>query len=443
MSIGRDSLAYWFSQVAGFALSFVTSVFVAVILGPEQRGLFVAVVLANTLCVNLSNLGLQALSMYFIGKNPEQLSRFHTLIVILTAAISIVVLAAFGLWGEALRRSFFDTIGWRYLAVALAALPFSLYYFAAQGVLTGFGRVWNLSRFLFYYSAATNAASLAVLGLLPWKVEGLLAVWMMSQVVAAAVMFAMVRRSPCRWVRLSIRETIEGLGLLLSYGLKAFVGNFAGSLINRVDHVFILATSGPLGLGIYGLAAKLAELIYQPSAALEKAGFQPVATSERRAAARLVQDLFRVNFILNGTITLLMVIASRPFILLFYREEYAGVVLPFRIILPGALLLSCSRMLALFFSAQMGKPLIPSGIAWVTLAFNLPMMSWVVLHGNGGLAAAAWVTTGSYALMLTCYLLVFGAQTGLLNPLPYFVPQRRDLDRLATQIRDAIARKGI
>lgn len=443
MSIGRDSLAYWTSQAANFLLSFVSSVFVAVILGPELRGLVTAVILANNLGVNLTNLGVQALSMYFIGKQREQLSRFHTLIVWIVAAIIVADLLAIAIFGDALRRSVFDDIAWPYFALAVAGLPFALYYFAAQGVMTGLGRVRELSRFLFYYSVAFNSANLVVVGLLPWKVSGLLVVWLAGQIGAAAALAVMVRRSGCRWVAMSARETLGGAGELLSYGLRAFVGNFATTLVNYMDQLFILAGPGRVGLGVYGIAAKIATLISQPSASLETASYARVASAQRRDSATLVQEIFRANFLINGAAVALLALLAKPFILFFYREEYAAVVLPLRILLPGVLCLSCSRMLAMYFSAQLGKPQIPSTIAWLTLGVNVPLMGYVVIAREGGLVGAASVTAASYGVMLVCYLVLFALRTGLVNPAAYFIPQARDFERVRRLAREVLARRGI
>ena len=217
---------------------------------------------------------------------------------------------------------------------------------------------------------------------------------------------------------------------MLAYGVRAFAGNFATGLINRVDHLFILSAVGSAGLGVYGIAAKLAELIFHPSASLENAAYRQVVATDRRESARLVQDLFRSNFWVNGLATLALLALTKPLVLLFYREAYREAIEPLRALLPGAFALSCARMLALYYSAQLGRPLVPSAIAWLTLAVNLPLMKAVVVDRGGGLLGAACVTSGCYGLMLVVYLALFASVTGLRRPADYFLPQRRDFDRL-------------
>jgi len=445
MTLGRDTLAYWTAQAANFALTFVSSVFVAVILGPEARGLLTAVILANTLAVNLTNLGLQPAAMFFVGKRPQDLLPLHAILILLVAAVAALDLAALLVAGDVLRRRVFDEIARPQLAVAAAALPFSLYYFVAQGVLTGLGRVRELSRFLFYYSVAVNASNLAVVGLAGAQVQGLLAVWFASQAGAAVTLFTLIRRQPAVSARepLTWRGALAGARELLAYGGRAFVGNVATALLTTLDQLFILAGPGRAGLGIYGLSAKLASLTFQPSAALEQAGFARVAAAEPTASARLVRELFRTNLIINGLGVALMVALARPFLLFFYREEYAPGVVPLQILLPGALFLSGSRMLALYFSAQLGQPQVPSAIAWITLAVNAPMMWWVLVRQEGGLVGAALVTSGSYALMQALYLAFYRARTRRWEAGELFIPRRRDLERFRALAREVIARRGL
>jgi O-antigen/teichoic acid export membrane protein len=428
MSVARDSVSYWISQVANFGAQFVTSIFVAQILGAERRGVFTAVLLANTLAVNLTNLGMQVVAMYFTGRAPGGLARVHTLLCWLVLAICLGDLLLILLGGGALRERVFGEIPLWQLSLALAALPFSLYFFAAQGVMTGSGRVRELSRFLLIYSLAYSAITIAALFIFEQKVAALLAVWFASQVAAAAVLLWKILQTGQAWVRLAPRETLAGLRELLSYGLRAFVGNFATDLTRRNDQLFILSTGGAVGLGIYSLSSKLAELAYQPSASLENAGYARVIAAPRDEAARLVQDLFRTNFLINGFGVLILIAAAHPFFLIYGREFLPGVA-PFRVLMLGTLMLSCCRMLAMYFSAQLGKPQIPSAIAWLALAVNAPLMWWIVVVKEKGLMGAACVTTACYALMLLCYMILFIAQTNLRNPLAFFIPQRRDLDR--------------
>ena len=445
MSIARDTLAYWTAQVANLATAVLTSAVVAVYLGSELRGIFVAALLANTLVVNMTNLGLQSTASYFIGQR-ERLARFHTLLVAMIGLIILIELVLGLLFGDllyawVLRKAAMQPA---YLAAVFAIIPASLYLMAGQGMLIGLGRVRTLSRFLFYFTFSQNLASVIGLVWLDWRVPGLLAIWVVGQVAGAAALYLLIRDSGALWTRIAPREALAELRRMISYGLRAFYGGFAGVLVNRFDQVFIFAARGAIGIGIYNLSAKLAELIFQPAAALENAGYVRVRqASTAGEAARLARELFRTTFLINVVIVAVLIVLARPLVLLVYTEEYRDAILPLQILLPGTLMHSCSRMAALYFSAHLGRPQIPSTVTWMAAIVYLPALWWVVSVRDLGLLGAACVTTGGYGLILAGLLGWFMLKTGLWNPLPYILPQRRDLTRAANTLREAMRRRGV
>lgn len=440
MTIARNTAAFWIAQMGNYALAFVTSVFTAVHLGPEHRGLLVAVLLANTLMVNFTNLGVQTCGMYFTGKSPARLARIHTTLVWIIIGITCLDFLIIGASGGLLRDTVLRRVPglreleWGYILVALAVLPCSLYSFAAQGIISGQGRVRALSRFLFHFGAVTNALNLIAVIMFPMDrprlAHALIFIWVGLQVVAAFGAFIMLRASGSVWERMRIADFRNELKAMLSYGLRAFLGGFASGLVNRADHVFILSAIGTASIGVYNLSAKLAELVFHPSAAFETASYSRVASASREDAARLVQDLFRANWLVNVLMVCGLAAMARPLIHYVYHEEYVDAVAPLIYLLPGTVFMGGIRMLALFFSAQLGLPQIPSLIAWVVAGVHIPMLWWVLFRLHGGLGAAALVTSGSYGLMLVMMVILFARATGLVNPVEYLLPRKRDWVRL-------------
>ncbi len=452
MSIARNTAAYWLSQIGNFAFSFIVSIFVARCLGPEHRGVLVGVLLANSLALSLTNMGLQQIGMFFVGKNPERVVRHHALLALMAFLLWVFDFLVFVCWGEFFRHRVFHDLDMGYLILSFVVLLASLYNYEAQGILTGLGRIKMLSACLFGISFITNSANLAVLGL--WRgnpemqLKTLILVWTISQFAGGGLLaFAIFRSSIMRKGKddadvtprtqtNSDRQSGEhvapatNLKDMVSFGSRAFVGNVASIAVNKADQLFVLSGVGAIGLGIYGIAIRLAELIFYASASFENAAYSRIAKAGRDEAARLVQDIFRANFVLDVIAAGIMMICARPFVAWVYGEEYADAVAPLVILLPGTLCFSASRMLALYFTAQLGKPQIPSAIAWGIAVIYVPMLWWFVSREKGGMVAAAWVSTACYGAMLVCYLAIFASATGLRNPMDYFAPRRRDVERL-------------
>lgn len=441
MSIARNSLAFWSFQVIDYVLRFVAMRFIAVELGPEYRGLLVAVLLANLTLMSMTNFGLQTASMFFVGKSPERVSQYHTLVVLLIALIVGLDIGVVLLGGDALRNVVFDGIEWRFLLFALVGLPFTFYAFAAQGILTGLGRVGRLSLLLIIFSFVLNGANLVLLigfDFPPEKLVGLLLwFWLAGEVFKAVVLFVSVWRSPARLGRFPLGELFTQLREFLWYGARAFAGNFATFWINRMGNYAIIIVAGLAGLGVYGLAVTLAELVFYPAAALERAAYRRVAGTEPGESARLIRELFRTNLWVNGCAMIALALLAEPLVVGVVDARYASAVRPLQILLPGTLALSCCRILALYFSAQLGRPHIPAAIAWFAALINVSAMVTFVILPESNFETAAAVTTATYAVMLIIYLVLFVRNTGLKNPLDYLVPQSRDFVRIQNLLAGA------
>lgn len=442
MGIARDTFTYWLAQMADIAFRLVTTVFIAVHLGPALRGELQGALLANAQALNLTNLGLQTIGLYFTGKFPDRLATLHAAIIAIIAAAVALDAALLCVFGDWLRVHIFGSIPWRYLAPALALLPVSFYVFAGQGMLTGLGRVRQVSRALFYYSAASCAVNMIALMSLADKPEtlvlALILIWMTAEATKAAVFFALLRRAGVGLPTVPLPAILREAASMMNYGLRAFVGGFASSLVNRMDQMFILASVGPAGFGVYTIAPRLAEMIFYPSAAFESAGYSRVAGSDRPESTRLIVRMFRSNFLVGLAGAIGLAVVGGPFIHYALGGEYDAAIAPLYIMLPGVLMFSGSRMLALFFSAQMGKPQIPSAIAWVIAFLNVGLLYAFVVRGKGGLVGAAAATSISYAAMLLIYVALFAAVTGLRNVGRFFIPAPEDW-ALARRFRERLA----
>jgi O-antigen/teichoic acid export membrane protein len=445
MGIARDSLAYGIAQIVNLATATLTSAVVAVCLGREMRGVLVATLLINTLTVTLLNFGSSSAASYFIGRDRDRLARIHTLLVVFVAAIACVEIALWAIFGswlyeELLRPAQVSSV---HMIVMLAIIPGTLYFLAGHGLMIGLGRVRALSRFSLYLTFAQNLLSVIGMLWLDWQVRGVLAVFVVGQIGGAVSMHLMLRSSGSLWSSIKWGEALAELREMASYGMRVFYGAFAGIVVNRFDQVFIISAMGAAGIGVYNLSSKLANLVAQFAVSLESGGYSRVRkATEASEAAYLARELFRTTFFLSAAIVVGLMFIARPMVLLLYTVEFADAIAPMLILLPGSLCLSCSRMLTLYFSAHLGRPQISSNVTWVVALIYMPTIWWVVIKREEGLLGAAWVTTGSYGLMLIGLLVLFIRWTGLWNPLPYFIPQPSDFTRAVRLIRGLIQRRG-
>ena len=67
----RDVFLNFTTQILVFCLSFVSSIIIARVLGPEGRGLFSIVIMIPTMTVAMTNMGINVSNVFFIGKNKD------------------------------------------------------------------------------------------------------------------------------------------------------------------------------------------------------------------------------------------------------------------------------------------------------------------------------------------------------------------------------------
>lgn len=443
MSIARNSLYYGFTQAANLAHAFLTSMVVAIYLGPELRGVFVAALLVDTLALRMTSLGIGSAMSYFGGAKGASLARVHTLGVAWIGLVMLINCGLLAAFGPFLWRHVFKEIPPVYLLAVFVGLPFSFYVNVLINLMVGMGKIPTLSRYVFYKIFIHNLANVIGLIWLDWGVRELIAVWVIGQVLGAGIGYGLLSRWGVLWERLSLSKIARELHTMIAYGFKVFVGNMANVVMGRFDQLFVLSILGVIGVGIYSLSSKLSHMIFQAAISLSSAAYPAIRRASRADAAVLTVDLFRTSFLINGAAVFLMILLARPLIVLAYTESFADAVLPLQILLPGKLMLACSTMLAQYFSVHQGRPQVVAAVNWLAAVLYIPTIWWILVAHGGRMVGVAWVATGANGLVLVCLLALFMKHTRQFNPLPYLIPQRRDFQRLGRLIREVLAKRGL
>jgi len=108
-----------------------------------------------------------------------------------------------------------------------------------------------------------------------------------------------------------------------------------------------------------------------------------------------------------GAVALFLV--SEWVIVLLYSEEYLLSVRLFRILLPGIVLLSASRILANDIAGR-GRPLLNTYVGAIGVVLQVALnLVWIPRYGASG---AAWATTVSYGITLAVRLCMYMRLSG-------------------------------
>jgi O-antigen/teichoic acid export membrane protein len=365
----KDTALTLTARVAGLTLALLSSIVIARALGPEGTGVYTLAILFPLLIITFTNLGIGPATVYYVAQEKYSLREVLGNNVLLSAVIgTVATLVGLGLVVLS-QGQIFPSVAPSYLALALLLVPVNL--FSQQYVnhiLLGARRIKEfnaasvLQKLLFLPLVFLTTV---VLGL---GVFGALWATILSSAVLCVFLFPWVVRI-AGGIRYRLNYTY--LRDAFRYGIKAYLGNIIGFLNYRIE-VFLL--------GI----------------------FLPVAETFTPLVSRNILLITAL-----GAVALFLV--SEWVIVLLYSEEYLLSVRLFRILLPGIVLLSASRILANDIAGR-GRPLLNTYVGAIGVVLQVALnLVWIPRYGASG---AAWATTVSYGITLAVRLWMYMKLSG-------------------------------
>ncbi|HYL82526.1 MAG TPA: oligosaccharide flippase family protein [Candidatus Acidoferrum sp.] len=389
MSLIRQSGQTLLWQIAGFLAAAVSGMLTARVLGPADRGLLAAVYLYPQLAATLGSLSLGVAIFHRLSRGTFSLQEFAGTCAAASGglgAISLLVLL-FSVWlgGEPLHRG----IPWSLLLLTLLPLPclFSLGLFSSllQGAM-------DIGWYNLVNQGSKLLSLLVVLGLLAL---GRLRVWDLA--VAGAVLTAMTgllpvwrlhRHAPGAW---RIRGDL--FRSLLADGLRVHLGSIAIFLAARANLFLANAFLPKAEVGYLYMAVTLAELVWFISVAAETVLYPQVAHMTEEEAAILTARVCRQILILSVLSGLALAVLAPAAVLLYGGRAFLPAVTPLRLLLPGIVVLTISKILSALWVRRgwfLMLTVLAGGTGVLSIVLNLFLIPWL------GIAGAALATTIPY-----------------------------------------------
>ncbi len=404
----KDTALTLTARVAGLTLALLSSIVIARALGAEGTGVYTLAILFPLLIITFTNLGIGPATVYYVAQEKYSLGEVLGNNVLLSAVIGTVA-TLIGLGLVVLSQGqIFPSVAPSYLALALLLVPVNLFsQQCINHILLGARRIKEfnaasvLQKLLFLPLVFLTTV---VLGL---GVFGALWATILSSAVLCVFLFPWVMR-----IAGGIRYRLNYAYLrdAFRYGIKAHLGNIIGFLNYRIE-VFLLGIFLPVAaVGFYAVAVGLAEKLWFLSESASIVLFPTVSAEKDEYQRKTFTPLVSRNILLItalGAVALFLV--SEWVIVLLYSDEYLPSVRLFRILLPGIVFLSASRILANDIAGR-GRPLLNTYVGAIGVVLQVALnLVWIPRYGVTG---AAWATALSYGITLAVRLWMYMRLSG-------------------------------
>jgi O-antigen/teichoic acid export membrane protein len=247
-----------------------------------------------------------------------------------------------------------------------------------------------------WYNRATHGPRLASLVVvLALLAAGRLAVW--ELIIAGAILalawglvpiWRMRRHAPGPW---QVRGAL--FRQLLADGLRIHIGGVAIFLAGRANLFLANAYLSKAEVGFLYVAITLAELVWFISIAAETVLYPQAARMPSEEAAQLTARVCRQILVLSALSGLLLAAVAPAAILLYGGRAFLPAVTPLRLLLPGVVALTVSKILSALWIRE-GWFLMLGGLAGGTAALSIALN--VLLIPRLGTAGAALATSLPY-----------------------------------------------
>lgn len=409
----RDALSMARSKGTIIFCGIVSTGLTARYLGPAGSGAYAGLLVYPGLFMSLGAMGVRQSSAYLLGRRAvdETSLRYAIFSVwlgtaLLTTAISWLLIANFSSFHGPLET-----------ALAVAAIPFSLYASYISGIYLGQNRIGKLNQVDWIPAVVVLAANVVFVAVLGLGVPGAL----LAHLAGPLAIFVIVAvRNPVsfRGYRFEPRVMFRLLSLGAVYALSMLVIN----LNYRIDLILLDRLSTAVELGLYSKGAGLTQYLWQIPMLLSTIVFARSANAaDDLDFSHKVARLLRVSILVIGAGCIALFVLADWIVHILFGEAFAQSAAAIRILLPGVLIMTIFKVMNMDLAGK-GKP-------WAAMLAMLPALvinvgANILLIPRLGASGAAWSSTISYSVAGLTFAVVYARVVGL--PLSEMFRFRRD-----------------
>ncbi|AFY69420.1 polysaccharide biosynthesis protein [Thalassoporum mexicanum PCC 7367] len=420
------------------AIGFLSTVIISRQLGPEGKGILVALLVFPTLFVSLAEMGIRQATVHHLGQKQYadvDIAGMAYYFLLCFSGLG-VVLCALLYWRLDNPNFTLPMIG-----LGLLYIPLFLTVSYSSGILLGkesiaqFNQVQCLRIFL----------RLIFLVLLVWLAQAYVVGAIAALILSLAVNFVYTLWLASRHVPLRIRFNAQIAREMLSLGVVYALALFMININYKIDVVLLERLSSATEIGQYNTGVVITELIWQLPAALGVVVFSRSANvdnnkADRRAFTHKIAQLLRITLAVSIGVAIVLA-AIAPFLIPFlYGEAFRPSVRVLQLLMPGVVILTIFKVLNMDLAGK-GRPEVSLAIFAPAAVLNIGLnWVWIPRYGANGAAIASTV---SYAISAIVFMFAYAKinQITIWQLLKY---QRSDfslLSELAIKLKNKLKNK--
>ncbi len=390
----KDSVLTFSQQFLSLVLGFATSIILARSLGRSGVGILTLTFLFSTLTITFVRFGVPAATTYLLGSHkydlPEALSNaisisfFQSLLGVLAAATILLFF----------KDQVLKNVDIRYLYWMLIVIPINLTNANLRAIFQALQDFKSFNITALFQLAWVTLLLVALLLFQAISIQNVIFINIAASLLTLIlIVYLLHRHIPLSKLRLGVHPAY--LRDSLQYGAKVYTSSIFTFFNYKQDRFLLNSYLSPASVGVYNIGANLGERLWLVSQSISTVLFPKIASLRGDEKQRRWMTPFITRHIFTGTaIAAVFLYWSSPFLIqLLYGSEFAAASDVLRIILPGVVFLTISRIVANDIAGR-GRPGINTILAGVALVINL--IANLLLISRFGIRGAAWASTISY-----------------------------------------------
>lgn len=397
-SFWRKAISVFKYKIYIYIISFISSVYLARVLGPENKGILSTVTALVGMYVQFENLGMHSANTYYLSKDYRNSGKcLGNLIVLsfLSLVVNLFILIVILLNGEGNGLSPLLSICVTFMATISIFTMFQKNYFVAYGKI----KEYNLLELI----DTSGYFVLVLLVSLVCEIDATVVVFclLFSNILVAGLSVIMERQGG-----IDVTFSFLFFKKSMKFGIMSYISCLASYILLKVDVLMISHFLGNYDVGIYSLAANLGEMYFMVSSSVSLILFPQLGELRNLNDKKIfMSKVYKVMIPVSLCIIMIMFVFSEYIVIFFYGQEYYDCIKILRTILPGVFFWSVSQYFYSFFSSE--KFLLPTIIVPGIVCFMNIGMNYLFLPSLGSLGAGI-ATTISYTIccigMIISYL---------------------------------------